>query len=239
MSRRHANICDTDLCTSDIDDNLLYTNPSTGGLSAELSEVMKDPYDLPKRSRGKRRPRNDEGKIMTDIHRLFDMIKQINRRISDLQNGNNTGDGHLDELITRLNSKANKTDIAILDGKVEELEQLINETNYPQHANRTVHDDKYRNAHNPIHLPEHNPTHLSKDRGIKPGISREINKAICIDTCNPVLDTELKKYIDCKIDEAVDPILELLNEKLEEQDKKIDAINKIMVNALKNFPVYC
>lgn len=245
MSRRHVNICDTELCTSDIDDNLICDDhPSTEGLSLELSELMRNPYD-----KKQKRSRNSSSKMTADIIRLFDMIKQINKEINSLKNGLNPDDNYVDEIMSRMNSKANKTDLAFLDEKVEEMAKMLEE--YESVPMNPIHSKSHkprqqnncnqaRVRHQPVHHPpvQHQPTHTQKShqpQHLQKGISREITRTLCVDG----VDTELQKYIDCKINEAVDPVLELLNAKCAEYDKKLDDLNKIMVNALKNYPVYC
>lgn len=227
MSRRQVNMCNTDLCTSEMDDRLLYNSgmvnsviPSTENLSAELSELMTNrSYRSKRGNRGISNTSNtsntsnsrrvshmlnrsacsgcdDIPKLKRDIICLYDFNKKITNDIKLLREGGDPNCDYLQELTTRINSKASKSDLIILDGKLQQLECTFN--------------DK-------LHHIEHQHSVFG----------------------DPEYEAKIYRYIDCKINEKVDELMEFINQKLEECDKKIDLLSKQLVNTLKNAPVYC
>lgn len=223
MSRRHPNICDTDLCTTDIDDKLLCNSglidsaiPVTDNLSTELSELMM--------SKNRRRSRSNNSRILNimnksnknihhhhddnvtdeisklkkDICCLYDTIKKLNKDVYTLEHGKNPQIECLEELTCKVNTKANKNDIVILDGKVHQLECVVN--------------DK-------IH-------HLQQNKN-------------CGVLGNPEYEAKIYRYIDCKVNEKVDGLMDFINKKLNDCDTNIENLRKMIVNIIKNYPVRC
>ena len=218
MSRK-INISNTDLCTTDIDDNLLYQSklansvlPTTENLSEELSALI-----MPKRRTKTRKYRELSNnyniydnnsisldKVKTDIATLYNLIRKINKDIETLQQngGNKSRDiSPLLEINSRLNLKSSKADLAVLDKKIQKLETTI------QHV-----------------------AHKSNKRGI--GDPHYNQEQYDCDT-----HPEIYQYIDCKINEKVDELIAFVNDGFIKCDEDLENLKKILINALKNYPV--
>lgn len=170
------NICDTDLCTSEIDDGLLYNSglidsviPATDNMSAELSELMKETTGISKEQDEIFNFINKKNKSIDyddndDISRLFRLVKHMKKELSYIKEECN-----IPEIISRLNSKANKSDLSLLNNKINDIEKIISnclgdcnyESNTRGFKKYNKHHHKYK--HKPEDTTEETPMDTPKD----------------------------------------------------------------------------
>jgi hypothetical protein len=207
---RKRDICDTDICTSEINDDLLCESdiPGTDDLSEELSAMMK----------GTSNGEGNEANLL--------------RLIEEASNNLLTSDHNSD--CSKVNTaKQRVTDV---EGDMQHILKVVNGLNTQvktlQKRNRTGSESSSRKRRSNVRECDPNDKRI---RELEERVQVLCDKCDCIsndmtskcsrttlDDCE--IDDKLYNFIHCQINERMDNIMDFINKKFDDVDDKLAAI---------------